>query len=65
MSANPTIANPITEPARKAIRKAGLSPSCAAVAVRTLALTATVIPMYPAMAEDSEPNTKATAVMMP
>ena len=52
----PTTVMPMTEPLEKAIRNAGLRPCIAAAAVRTLALTATLMPMNPAVAEQTVPT---------
>jgi hypothetical protein len=46
----------MTDPLENAIRSAGLSPCIAAAAVRTLALTATFMPMNPAVAEQIVPT---------
>jgi len=54
-TAMPTIASPRTEPERYATSKALLSEVLAAVAVLTLALTATDMPRYPAIAEQKAP----------
>ena len=51
----PTTVAPITAPLEKAIRRAGLRPCIAAAAVRTLARTATLMPMKPAVAEHMAP----------
>ena len=47
---------PITAPLEKATRNAGLRPFCAAVAVRPLALTPILMPIYPAPAEAIAPT---------
>ena len=52
----------MTEPPRKATLSAGFRPVRAALAVRTLALVATFIPMYPASAEHVAPTTNDSAI---
>ena len=56
---------PVTEPARNATFRAGLSPPRAASAVRKFARTATFIPMNPAPAERIAPTRKPMAVPQP
>ena len=53
----PTTVMPMTDPLEKATRRAGFRPRWAAAAVRTLARTATFIPMNPANAEQMVPAT--------
>ncbi len=55
----------MTEPARNATLRAGVSPRLAASAVRTFARTATFMPMKPAAAENVAPTRKPTAVPQP
>ena len=65
MTAVPTMAMPSTAPARNATLKAGLRASLAATAERRLALTAMLMPRYPASAEQVAPATNASAVQTP
>ena len=63
MTPRPTTDKPITAPPLKAIFSALFMPrSRAALAVRTLAFVATVIPKNPARVENRAPSTKQTAV---
>ncbi len=64
-TAKPTIAKPITAPAKKATLKPLFRCSATATALRTLACTATVMPIYPARAEQTAPTIKAPAVSKP
>ena len=52
---------PMTAPPPNATARASLSPERAAAAVRTLALVATRIPMYPAVALQNAPMTNDNA----
>ena len=54
-SPSPTTVNPITEPAENATRSPLLRLSCAAQAVRSLALVAMLIPIYPERPEKKPP----------
>ena len=58
----PTTEMPITVPLEKATRSAGFSPRIPAAAVRTLARTATFIPMNPAVPEQMVPTKYEMAV---
>ena len=53
----PTTVVPITAPLLKATRSPGLRPLIAALAVRVLARTAMLMPMYPVPAEQIAPTT--------
>src|SRR6056297_3667894 len=64
--ANEVKANPITPPARKAVLKHSVHPGFwAAMVVRTLAKTATFIPIQPESMEVKAPRRKATVVKAP
>ena len=52
----PTTVTPITVPLEKGTRSAGLRPRMPAAAVRTLARTATFMPMKPAVPEQMVPT---------
>ncbi|GBD15032.1 hypothetical protein HRbin25_00920 [bacterium HR25] len=60
-----TIMNPDTAPPRRETAMASLRLRVAAEAVRTLARTATYIPMKPERAEQKAPMRKAMAVRTP
>ncbi len=55
----PTTARPMTAPPRNAIKNAGLMPFCAASAARELAEVATIIPIFPAIADNTVPAMNA------
>ena len=61
-NANPTTSRPVTAPPLNAAWSAFFRLTVAPCAVRTLAITASRIPMKPAASEQTAPRTKPTAV---
>ena len=56
---------PVTAPPLKATSNAGTIPFVAACAVRTLALTETLMPIKPHAPDNNAPTTKPIAVVIP